>query len=235
MSEPGLGDLRAKSDLELFSLMKGPGRMSPHGKAAFGELHDRYAVGVRQHVAAKYGLIIRCEDDLNEFVQQVFVRFWKNSLPVFDPSKAETETDLPKLIKSWMADAALRVKQHWNEKKFPITATRAGIEPEETVGSTYKNVLAAIASKEDTSSPERKEIERRFEAGLSCLAIRERDVLLSCYRYFDAEHGECRVEASVREQICKDLGFNNWAAVRKCKERAEKRLREALLKQAKVA
>jgi len=42
-------------------------------------------------------------------------------------------------------------------------------------------------------------------------------------------------EPSVRHQLCKELGFNNWAAVRKCKERADKRLREALLKQAKVA
>jgi hypothetical protein len=235
MNDPGLGDLKGKTDLALFGLMKGPGRTSPRGKAAFGELHDRYALGVRQHVAAVNYSVIRCEDDLNEFVQRVFIRFWKYSLPVFDPSVAKTEAELPRLVKSWLADAAQRVMQHWHDQKFPVTATRAGVEPDEIVGSSFKSVLAAIASKEDASSPERQEIERRFATGLECLATRERDVLLSCYTYFDAERSECRVEASVRQQLCKELGFNNWAAVRKCKERAEKRLREALLKQAKVA
>jgi hypothetical protein len=235
MSNPGFGDLAGKSDVELFGLMKGLGRTTPRGKAAFGEFYNRHSDGVRRHVMAVHRSVVRCEDDLDEFIQLVFLRFWQYSLPVFDPSVAKTEAEIPKLVRWWLAQASLRVKQHWHDKDFPLSATRAGIEPEECVGSAHKSILAALAATEDVGSPERQEVERRFAAGLAALGQRERDVLLSCYRYFDKESRECRVEKAVRMQICTELGFNNWAAVRKCKERAEKRLRATLLNQVKVA
>jgi hypothetical protein len=235
MADPGKGEFADKSDVDLFGLIKKTGRESRSGKAAFGEFYRRYAGGVRKHVLAVHRSVVKCDDDLNEFVQLVFVRFWEYSLPVFDASVAKTPEEIPKLIRWWLANAALRIRQHWSDKQVPVPAARLGIDPEHSIGSTHASILDALAAREDDGSPEWLELERRFVAGLASLGQRERDVLLSCYRYFDESSGECRVEAEVRAKICAELRFNNWAAVRKCKERAEKKLRRALLNQAKVA
>ena len=73
MNEPGQGDCRDKSDVDLFKLIQVAGRSLPASRDAFSEIYRRYAKGLQSHGLKMYPATLKRSGDVHDFVQQVFL------------------------------------------------------------------------------------------------------------------------------------------------------------------
>jgi DNA-directed RNA polymerase specialized sigma24 family protein len=229
MSEPGQGDYSGKSDVELFRLIQMAGRSSPASRDAFTEIYNRYAKGLQSHALKTYPGTLKRVGDVNDFVQQVFMDFWETKIFAFDCSRADSSATMAKLVKCWLAKIGFWVIKKWRRSnsadKLPVPVSTVGVDANE------------IRALEVTDTGQaNKELHERVEDALRFLTIRERDVVATCTKHFDSMTSECRVDdASVKARLMRDHNFQTWAAVRKCLERALKKLKQSLLNRAEVA
>lgn len=228
MTDPPQSDFRRKSDRELFELIQVGGRSSPASAAAFSELHRRYAPALFRHGSRTYPSQLKCEDDVREFVQRVFVDFWTSGVMLFDRSLAKTTEDMTRLVHCWLNRSGKNIIMRWRREmqpdRRPVSLTVIGLTAE-----AFESPQEAPTDKDAVTTQE------WLDAALAPLTPRERDVVLTCTAGYEPHTRNCRVSREVKQRLMHDHDFQSWDTVRQCLKRTLQKLRESLNEKATVA
>jgi hypothetical protein len=204
------------ADLVRFASTSGAGACSPMN--ALGELYRRYAPALYAHCVSLYGNEFFTPEEVKCFVGQVFLRFQRYA-DQFDPAVAQSPSDLPKLIRFWLAKQA----------KWAIGEHRVEAENKEAACADIDVLELPTAAVQHRRSKRFLDRLRRLKHVLRSWPAKDRDIIMTSFRHRDPETGLFHLPETEQERLRITWGFTSNNSLLKYRNRRVEDLRATML------
>jgi DNA-directed RNA polymerase specialized sigma24 family protein len=185
---------------------------------ALSRLYNRFIRRVFAFCSKRVRFSLPATCSLQEFVQDLFVRFLRSADNVTISNKDSLPDVEAQLLKCFHGHAVWALRDKLRESKGA-----------DNLAGAFLRDMGSQRSDSDQPGDPRVAVNRnRLRVAMSAMGDRARDVLLTSFQHIDLETGEFHLPLEVREQLCSRCQFNSANAMVKFRTRKMAELRSQL-------